>query len=426
MADFALHVFEHHFGPEFGHGKAFDLARLRRVLGALGDPQAKLPPVIHVAGTNGKGSTIAFMRAIAEAAGLRVHAFTQPHLFAMNERFVVAGEIVGDAALIDAAERIARVDTAITQFDAQTAAAFLLFSETPADVVLLETGMGGRDDSTNVIERPALSVITPVGLDHMDVLGGSVERIAAHKAGIIKAGVPIVSGLQLADADDVIEAQAARLGAPYVRIRVDDYYHPGRIVVEGGGRTLNLPLPTLQGVFQIFNEALAAVAMTTWRDFSDEIIAQGLRDARWPGRMQQLTDGRLSAPIRALGGEVWVDGAHNLDGARAAHYALQLMREEHGGGANIAIVGLRARKNAQHFVEALAQGFIDRIIAVPLADAHIAESEIVKLADALRLPAEAAPSLEAAMQSAAQFPAPRVLICGSLSLVAEALSAESA
>src|SRR5690606_20068048 len=160
MTDRAQETFETLFGPEFGHGKAFGLERLKRALQRLGAPQTRLAPLIHIAGTNGKGSTIAFMRAIAEAAGLRVHAFTKPHLLRLTERFLVAGAEASEAALMDAAERVARVDPGLTQFDAQAAAAFLLFSEAPADLVLLETGMGGRTDSTNVIERPALAVIT--------------------------------------------------------------------------------------------------------------------------------------------------------------------------------------------------------------------------------------------------------------------------
>jgi dihydrofolate synthase/folylpolyglutamate synthase len=204
------------FGPEFGHGKAFDLAHLRAALAALGNPQDNLPPIIHVAGTNGKGSTIAFMRAIAEAASLRVHAYTKPHLFKLNERFVIAGAPASDEALIQAAERIAAISRDLTHFDAQVAAAFLLFSGAPADLVLLETGMGGRDDSTNVV-TPALSVITPIGLDHQDVLGATLTEIATHKAGIIKANTPAIIAGQDNEAREIIEAHAARMRAPLLQ-----------------------------------------------------------------------------------------------------------------------------------------------------------------------------------------------------------------
>ncbi len=413
-------TFERLFGPEFGHGKAFDLARLKRALSALGDPQTKLPPVIHVAGTNGKGSTIAFMRAIAEAAGLRVHAFTKPHLLRLNERFVVAGEEVSDATLIEAAERVARTDAGLTQFDAQVAAALLLFSETPADLVLLETGMGGRDDSTNVIERPALSVITPVHLDHVEALGRTIPDIAVHKAGIIKPGAPVAVGLQLEDVHDVLMARAEEVRAPYLRLRAD--WLPGeQIEVRGETRTLILPEPErLRGPHQAWNAALAAFAMLHWRDFDEAVFAAGIRNARLPGRLQQLTDGVFSAPVRAAGGEVWIDGGHNMEAARWLRYALELMQQERAM-TNIAIVGLRARKDGARFVEELSTGMA-RFIFVPLAgDACIPPEELLAHARALNAPSETAPSLEAAMQEAAQSPAPRVLIVGSFLLAGDAL-----
>lgn len=425
--DPAQQQFETAFGPEFGHGKPFDLAILRAALAALGDPHAKLPPVIHIAGTNGKGSTIAFMRAIAEAAGQRVHAFTKPHLFALRERFVVASEQVSDEALIAAAKRVARASTALTQFDAQVAAAFLLFSETPADLVLLETGMGGRDDSTNVIERPALTMITPIGLDHQDALGATLAEIAAHKAGILKPGVPAFIARQSDSARVVIEARAEAIGAPLCRqgVEWDAYPSNGRLVVQTETRALDLPLPALVGAHQIDNAGLACAALLNWRPaLSEEAFAAGVASAAWPARLQPLTRGPLSAPIRAAGGEVWVDGGHNAHGAQALAQALDAMRRRRAA-PTIAIVGMLARKHADSFVAALA-GTVDRIIAVPLAQAHIAPILIAAQAEALGVSASTAPSLEAAMQNAAQFPAPRVLICGSFVLAAEALAAESA
>ena len=416
MRDPALERFTTSFGPEFGHGKPFDLAHLRAALAALGAPQMKLPPVIHVAGTNGKGSTIAFMRAIAEAANLRAHAFTKPHLFKLNERFLVAGEIVSDDTLIAAAERVHAVAPALTQFDAQIAAASVLFSETPADVVLLETGMGGREDSTNVI-APAVSVITPIGLDHQDALGATLAQIAAHKAGIIKAGAPVVLARQTDTAREVLEAHAARVGAPLLRqgVEWDAYLSAGNLVVQTETRALDLPSPTLHGAHQVDNAGLACVALMTWRALSDSAFGVGVAWADWPARLQPLTRGALSAPIRSLGGEVWVDGGHNEDAAKALARAMREMHRVRGGTV-IAIVGLRARKDAAAFVAALSHG-AHKIIAVPLSEPHAPLDLISPLQ---------APSLAAAMQSAAQFPAPRVLICGSLLLAAEALAAESA
>lgn len=418
--------FEALFGPEFGHGKTFDLAPLRAALEVLGAPQANLPPVIHVAGTNGKGSAIAFMRAIAEAAGLKVHAFTKPHLFLLNERFLVAGQASQDDALIAAAERVAAIAPTLPQFDAQVAVAFLLFSETLADVVLLETGMGGRDDSTNVIEHPALSVIAPIALDHQDALGATLAEIAAHKAGIIKPGVPVIVARQTEHARALIEAQAETVNAPlhHQGVEWDAYAHAGHLVVQTETRALDLPPPTLHGAHQIDNAGIACAAMMLWREFEDDVFARGIASARWPGRLQPLVRGPFSAPIRALGGEVWVDGGHNAHGATALARALRAMQNKREAHV-VAIVGIRARKDADSFVGALA-GAVDTMIAVPLAEPHIAPTHIEAIAQAFGIEAGAALSLAAAMQNAAQLPAPRVLICGSLLLAAEALAAESA
>lgn len=426
MCDVVSEKFTDLFGPEFGHRKAFDLAPLRATLAALGNPQDKLPPLIHVAGTNGKGSTIAFMRAIAKAAGLRVHAFTKPHLFKLNERFLVAGAPATDAALIAAAERIATISRDITQFDAQVTAALLLFSETPADLVLLETGMGGRDDSTNVV-TPALSVITPIGLDHQDVLGATLAEIAAHKAGIIKPNTPAITARQESVARDVLDMRADAVGAPLLRHGADwdAYANAGRLVVQTETQALDLPTPTLSGAHQIDNAGLACAALLQWRpDLPDDAFAHGIANATWPARLQPLTRGPFSAPIRAKGGEVWVDGGHNAHAGIALSHAMQEMKARRGG-TNIAIVGLRKRKNATHFIAALAR-FTERIIAVPLAEDYVSVNELAAIGDQLGVDSSMALSLSAAMQDATQLPAPRVLICGSFMLAAEALAAEDA
>jgi len=417
------------FGPEFGHGKPFARAPLLKALEALGAPQANLgKPVIHVAGTNGKGSTIAFMRAIAEAAGLRVHAFTKPHLRQLSERFVLAGAAASDEKLIETAERVHAAGPDLTQFDAQVAAAFLLFEETPADIVLLETGMGGRDDSTNVVPWPALTVITPVALDHQDALGASLGEIAAHKAGILKRNSPAIIARQDEPARVVIEDYAESVGAPLYRqgAEWDAYASHGRLVVQTENRALDLPLPALFGAHQIDNAGVACAAfLAPWRySFNDDEFAAGIVNARWPGRLQPLTRGPLSAPIRARGGEVWVDGGHNTHAAYALARALKDMKAQRGG-SNVAIVGLRKRKNALSFIAALAQG-VSHVIAVPLSEDYVSVHEIAKYGYDVGLEVDTATSLEAAMQNAAQLPAPRVLICGSFLLAAEALAAESA
>lgn len=419
MPDPALETFTRLFGPEFGHGKAFDLAPLKRALATPAWRKAAIAPVIHVAGTNGKGSTIAFMRAIAEAAGMKTHVFTKPHLFRLTERFVVASEPVREEALIDAAERVYAVAPELTQFDAQVAAALLLFRETPADVTLIETGMGGRDDSTNVVE-PALTVLTSIGLDHQDALGPTLADIAAHKAGVLKRHVEAVTARMDEAIFRVIQDNmpfpypppTARGGVDW-----DAYESGGRLVVQTEWRTLDLPLPALHGPHQIDNAGLAVTAMQYWRNFDDDAFAAGVSGARLPGRLQPLTRGTFSAPVRARGGEVWVDGGHNADAAAALARALSNMKARRSG-ENIVILGLRARKDAAAFVSAIAEN-ADRIIAIPLAEAHVPADEIAALARGL-----SAPSLAAAMEIAAGFPAPRVLICGSFLIAAEALAAE--
>lgn len=416
------------FGPEFGHGKPFDLNLLHDALEALGSPQRALPPVIHVAGTNGKGSTIAFMSAIAEAYGLEVHAFTKPHLFQLNERFVVSSRFADDRALFEAAEDVARVAPALTQFDAQVAAAFLLFREHQASLALIETGMGGREDSTNVIEAPTASVITPIGLDHQDVLGETLPEIAAHKAGILKSGAPAIVARQTPEAMAVIEAHAERIGAPLFRCGVewDAYASHGRLVVQTETRALDLPLPALQGRHQIDNAGLACAALllSGAPEIDEAAFATGVENAAWPARLQPLTRGAFSAPIRAAGGEVWVDAGHNAEAAAALARALNDMKVRRGG-ENTVIVGLRKRKDAAAFIGAIARG-ADRIIVVPLSEEHIAPHSIASLAHQLDKHARTASSLAEAMQNAAQLPAPRLLICGSFLLAAEALAAESA
>ena len=416
------------FGPEFGHGKPFDLNLLRNALGALGSPQDALPPAIHVAGTNGKGSTIAFMSAIVEAAGLKVHAFTKPHLFQLNERFVVSSRFADDRALLEAAEDVARVEPRLTQFDAQVAAALLLFREHQAAVALIETGMGGRDDSTNVLDAPAASVITPIGLDHQDVLGATLAEIAVHKAGILKPGAPAIVARQAPDAMAMIEARAEEIGAPLFRCGVewDAYASQGRLVVQTETRALDLPLPALQGRHQVDNAGLACAALLLSGvvALDDAAFASGVANAAWPGRLQSLTRGALSAPLRAVGGEVWVDGGHNAHAAQALARALGDMQRRREA-PTIAIIGMRARKDADSFIGALA-GAVDHVIGVSLSEAHVAPAMIAAICDAFDVASSAAPSLTAAMQNAAQLPAPRVLICGSFLLAAEALAAEIA
>ncbi|MBL8531454.1 MAG: bifunctional folylpolyglutamate synthase/dihydrofolate synthase [Hyphomonadaceae bacterium] len=423
--DPVLERFQALFGPEFGHGKVFDIDKLRDVLTAMGAPHKNLPPVIHVAGTNGKGSTIAFMRAIAEAAGLRVHAFTKPHLFRLNERFVIASETATNESLIAAAERVADISRDITQFDAQVAVALLLFSQTAADITLIETGMGGRDDSTNVIEAPEISVITPISLDHQDVLGATLAEIATHKAGILKAGAPAIIARQQQDTMRVLEARADDIGAQLLRCGVewDAYASHGRLLVQTEARALDLPLPGLHGRHQIDNAGLACATLLALGSpqFDDAAFADGVAHAWWPARLQPLTRGGLSAPIRAVGGEVWVDGGHNAHAAAALrHWAVSATRQRKA--SLVIIFAARPRKNWSMALKYLAM-IAERVIAVPMPEG-VDPQKIADYARSEGSAASVAPSLTVAMQNAAQLPAPRVLICGSFTLAAEALALE--
>lgn len=418
MTDPALATFTALFGPEFGHRRAFDLAKLRTALDALGAPHERLPPTIHVAGTNGKSSTVAFMRAIAEAAGFRVHAFTKPHLHGLNERFLVAGKQASDGVLIAAADRIGRLDPTLSQFDAQVAAAFLLFSETPADLALIETGMGGRDDSSNVI-TPALSVLTPIALDHQDALGPNLADIASHKAGILKPNIPAIMARQGDDVRAIAEAHARAIGAPLWRqgAEWDCHASVGRLVVQTESRALDLPLPVLAGGHQLDNAGLAAAALLRLRpDIADDAFAHGIVNARCPGRLQSLTRGPLAA--RAPNAEIWIDGGHNPHAAQVLASALAEMNTKRPARTAL-IIGLRARKDWRAFVQSLAPQAA-QVIAVPLLEECAPPEQIAAAAREAGVEATTANDLRHALGQARG--AGRILMCGSFLLAAEALA----
>ncbi|MES1198841.1 MAG: folylpolyglutamate synthase/dihydrofolate synthase family protein [Pseudomonadota bacterium] len=421
--DPALDAFVAHFGPEFGHGRVFDLKPLQQTLAALGSPQDKLPPVIHIAGTNGKGSTIAFLRAIAEAAGLRVHTFTKPHLLHLRERFRIAGETVDDDTLIAAAKRIAATGFAPTQFETQVAAAFLLFSETPADLALIETGMGGRDDATNVIAKPAAVVLTPIDLDHQDALGATLTEIAAHKAGILKPDASAVVARQAPEALAVIEAAAERIGAPLYRqgVEWDAFAQAGRLIIQTETQALDLPPSSLFGAHQVDNAGLAVATLLTLNDprFTDDAFAQGVSEASWPGRMQPLTQGALARAAQQAGAELWLDGGHNEHAARALVAALRDLNRKRPARTAL-IIGMRARKDWRAFVETLASS-AKIVIAVPLGPEGTAPSAIANAARAHGIEAQTSADLPNAMSAALAGGAQRILICGSLLLAGEAL-----
>lgn len=382
------------------------LGRIKDVLETLGRPQDKLPPTIHVAGTNGKGSTCAYLRAMAEEAGLKVHVYTSPHLVRFNERIRLAGELVSDDALVDWLDRVyaALAGREITRFEATTATALLAFSEIPADLLILEVGLGGRFDATNIIEHPALSVITPVDFDHKQFLGSDLAKIAGEKAGIIKPGLPAVSAIQARVCGDVIRARAAELEAPLTMLRMED--------IEKVPECVALP-----GTHQRYNAALAGLAMRTLKQpaIPDSAIWKGAQSAVWPARMQKLASG----PVTAMAGdaEVWLDGGHNPHAATAI---AELLREM--GGRTVMVTAMIASKDHGGFFHAY-KGVIDAVHTMPNAPGH-AGADPAQLADTARafLPkAIAHDSLEAAIKAAADEKPDRILIGGSLYLAGEVL-----
>jgi dihydrofolate synthase/folylpolyglutamate synthase len=417
------------------HPKRIDLSleRIQRLLTALDHPQRHLPPTIHVAGTNGKGSTIAFMRAALEAAGKTVHVYTSPNLVRLNERFRLGraggGRLVDDAELGDTlAECEAKNGGApITVFEMETAAAFLLFSRHPADVALLEVGLGGRLDATNVIERPMASVITRLSLDHREFLGDSLVQVAAEKAGILKPGVPAVVAGQAREALAVIERHAARLRAP-LKIAGEDWTateERGRLVYQDQEGLLDLPAPRLYGRHQFENAgaAIAALRVSSLK-LPASAFEASMVQVDWPARMQRLTHGRLAA-LAPAGSELWLDGGHNVDGGQAIAAALADL-EERVSRPLVVIVGMLSTKDCTGFLRNFA-GLARRVIAVPIdQDKAVPAAELAELAARIGIPALARPDLESAITVAGKLdlePPPRILITGSLYLAGEVLAA---
>jgi len=419
------------------HPKRIDLSleRMWRILAALGDPQRRLPPVIHVAGTNGKGSTIAFMRAILEAAGLRVHVYTSPHLVRFNERFRLGaereGRLVSDEELADALAECERVNAGapITVFEITTAAALLLFARNAAHVLLLEVGLGGRLDATNVIDRPLASVITPVSFDHAEHLGDTLGKIAAEKAGIIKPAVPAIVAAQPREALSAIERVAARAKAP-VKIAGEDWTateERGRLVYQDAAGLLDLPAPKLYGRHQFENAGVAIAALRTVGEieFAPTAFEVGMAKAEWPARMQRLAHGRLLA-LCPPGSELWLDGGHNADGARAVANALADL-EERVSRPLVLVIGMLSSKDCESFLKNFT-GLARRVVAVPIPrqEKSFSADAIADAARAVGIPAQSEGDLDTALTAIGRFalePAPRILIAGSLYLAGAVLDA---
>ncbi len=421
------------------HPKGFDLSldRITRLLATLGNPQDRLPPVIHVAGTNGKGSVTAFSRAILEAAGLSVHVHTSPHLVNWHERYRMGvkggrGQLVGDAVLADAVRRVADANGGqkITVFEILSAVTFLLFAEHPADVAIIEVGLGGRFDATNVIAKPAVSVIMPISLDHQAYLGDRVELIAAEKAGIMKRGCAVVIGHQEEDAArNVLMSTAERLGCPYTVYGQDFMAHEefGRLIYQDEFSLSDLPLPRLVGRHQYANSAAAIRAVkAAGFDVSDGAIEQGLQSVEWAGRMQRLTLGNL-AGIAPDGAEIWVDGGHN-PGAGQVIAEVMANFEERDPRPLFLIIGMINTKDPVGYFNAF-KGLAEQVFTVPIrgSDAGIDPVALADDAASAGFEAGAVSGVSEALAAIREMfenepVSPRILIGGSLYLVGDVLA----
>lgn len=419
------------------HPKGYDLSldRIKVLLTKLGDPQRKIPPVIHVAGTNGKGSTIAFCRAILEAAGLSVHVHTSPHLVNWQERYRIGctgtpGKLVSDEVLSDAIARVARANdgTAITVFEVLTAVMFVLFSEHDANVCLVEVGLGGRFDSTNIMDETALSIITPVSIDHEAYLGDTLAKIAFEKAGIIKRKTAVISGLQQDEARGTIARQAAKM-ATRVRFAGEDFQcqrEDGRMIFSGEDCLLDLPLPRLAGDHQIENAGTAIAACLAFAgqrglQLSTDAIEKGVQDASWPGRMQRLAQGLLVDQVQSES-LVWLDGGHNPGAAQMICNFLAAEQRKHQMPLTI-ICGMLTTKDPVGYFDNL-KPLNPKIICVPIisSDAGYTPKELSTHASSAGLRSTTANSLADAINMMRENPAQRIIIAGSLYLVGDALA----
>ena len=397
------------------------LERLRRLLAALGNPEARLPPVLHIAGTNGKGSTCAFLRAMAEAQGLSVHVTTSPHLVRFNERIRIAGKLVTDAALEAVLEEVEAVNAGqpITVFEVLMAATFVLFARAPADLCILEVGLGGRFDATNVIAAPKLCAITALSMDHREFLGDTLAKIAFEKAGIMKRHVPVVTGFQPAEALEVLAEHADAVDAPLLRRGRDwgiERSDTGLRYRDGRG-VLDLPPPSLLGPHQVENAGIAVAVLRASGLVGDAAIARGVATAEWPARMQRLA-GPLARMLPA-DWELWLDGGHNPGGGvvLGEHLASWADRPVH------LLVGMKQAKDTVEFLRPLL-GRATTVWAVAEPGQHLA-LPIERIIAASAGVARPGPDVRGALAQLPRDGHPaRVLICGSLYLAGEVLKLE--
>ncbi len=408
------------------HPKIIDLTlgRMWRLLGALGNPERRIPPVIHIAGTNGKGSTQAMIRAGLEGAGHKVHAYTSPHLARFHERIVLAGEVISETTLIDLLKECetANGDAEIPFFEITTCAGILAFSRVEADYTLLEVGLGGRLDATNIIDVPRLCVITPVSIDHTGYLGETIEEIAGEKAGILKRGVPCIVGPQCDAALAVIEAEAAKVGARLL-VHGQDWHvweENGRLVFQDENGLLDLPLPKLIGAHQVQN-AGAAIAALRVLEAGDAACEAAVLNANWPARMQKLRSGPLTEAAGLA--EVWLDGGHNPAAGQAIAQAVSGLSSR----PLFLICGMLNTKDIGGYLEPLAP-LIKQLFAVSIEGeaATLSADETARAAKAVGMNAEISENVILAVQKIVKSaPNARILICGSLYLAGRVLRENS-
>ena len=421
------------------HPKKIDLGlgRIERVLKALGNPHLKLPPAVHIAGTNGKGSTTAYLRAMVEAEGKTAHIYTSPHLVRFNERMTVASEEIGDEVLLDVLKRVmdANGGAPLSFFEATTAAAFLAFSEHPADYALIEVGLGGRYDATNVFD-PAASIITPVYYDHAEFLGRDLAGIAREKAGIIKDHVPVFAGRQEDLVQAVLRNEAAKHRAP-IQFLTEDfraYREQDRMVFDADDVLMDLPQPALLGAHQIDN---AGVAIATARSLglSDNAISEGLKNVSWPARLQNLTAGPFAEMVAESGGELWLDGGHNPHAAAALATTMAELQDK-TERVLVLLMGILGNKDAGKFLDEF-EGLASALIAVDIPGSPSLSPETLKeLAENRGINGQVGKNLTDAVQraintgealsrydAAGSIIPPRILICGSLYLAGHVLAA---
>ncbi len=419
------------------HPRSIDLSldRIVRLLAALGNPHEAMGPVIHVAGTNGKGSVVAFLRAMLESAGHRVHVFTSPHLRHFNERIVLGaeggGEPIAERALLQVLTRAEAANDGqpITFFEITSAAAFLAFAEHPADVVLLETGLGGRLDATNVVAKPLLTVITPISIDHTAFLGETIEEIAREKAGILKPGVPSVIAHQADGALSVIRRRAAKISAPLIvgGEQWDAYEQHGRLVFQDGRELVDLPLPRLTGRHQIENAGVAVAAARALNGFHlhEQHLGAGLTSAVWPARLERLCNGPLHECV-SPGSEIWLDGGHNAAAGEVLARAMADLEDRVPRPLHL-ILGMMSTKDASGFLENFQDiaAFVATVGIPGQPNAYTAE-ELCVMARYMGFSAEPADDLRRALELSRQEACGpvRVLITGSLYLAGTVLEAQ--